>query len=508
MKNEKKLGAALSYTNIILNMCISVFFTPFLIRALGDAEYGLYRVIQAFAGQFVVMTLGMSTIVSRNIVYYNETNKKEEKENFLAMAVIISFILVAVLFGIGIIVYLNIDSIFSKSFTIAETETAKTLFILFLFNIAVTIINDFFSGILSGHERFAVNSGTKTINRVLRIIILIILLKLGCKSTAIIATDLLLMVLVLIFNIFFGLCHLQEKIKFHYIDKQMLKTTMLFSGAMLLQTIVNQVNNNMDNFILGIMTDPKTVTLYSVGLTVFNTYASLTTVIVCLFSPQATRMVVNNATNDDLTDLVSRTGRYQFILAGLVVAGFFLFGKNFIILWVGENYIPAYKITLILIIPITIPLIESVTNSILDAKLKRMGRSVILCIMAIINVIISVILIKFFGYIGAAYGTALSIIIGHCIILNIYLKRTIGLKVIKMFTDIFRGLLPSIIISTICCIPLSVFLPNTFTMFIIKIVAFMIVYFAVMYKFGMNSFEKNLIKNTYKKLLKKGDKNV
>ena len=502
MKNEKKLGAILSYTNIILNMCISVFFTPFLIRSLGDAEYGLYRVIQSFAGQFVIMTLGMSTIVSRNIVYYNETNKKEEKENFLAMAMIISGILVAILLGIGIIVYFNINNIFSNSLSSAEIETAKTLFIIFLCNIAVTIINDLFSGILNGHERFAVNNGTKTLNRILRIVILVVLIKLGFKSIAIVATDLALMVLVLVFNMFFGLSHLNEKIKFHYIDKQMLRATLLFSGAMLLQAVVNQVNNNMDNFILGIMTDTKTVTLYSVALTVFNAYACLTTVIVSIFSPQATRMVVNNATSDDLTNLVSRTGRYQFIIAGLVVVGFILFGRNFISIWVGNSYLPAYEITLILIIPITIPLIESVSNSVLDAKLKRMGRSIILCVMALINIVLSVILIKIFGYIGAAYGTALSVIIGHCILLNIYLKKTIGLKVFRMFKDIFKGLLPSIVVSTIICVPLAVFLPNTFIMFVVKVLIFMFVFLAIVYKFGMNAEEKNMIRNIIKR--KKG----
>lgn len=500
MKSEKKTGAMLSYINIILNMCISIFFTPFLIKSLGDSEYGLYRVIQSFAGQFAIMTLGMSTIVSRNIVYYTEAKKKKEKENFLAMAMIISVILIVVLFVIGGIIYMNLGAIFSVSFNNSEIKTAKTLFFLFILNIAVTILNDLFSGILNGHERFAINNGMKTLNRILRIIILVVLLKLGCKSIAIIGTDLLLMLMVLIFNIYFGLSRLGEKIKFHYIDKQMLKTTMIFSGAMLLQTIINQINNNLDNFILGIMSNTKTVTLYSIGLTIFNTYASLSTVIVSIFSPQATRMIVNNATTDDLTNFVSKAGRYQFMLAGLIVAGFILFGRNFINIWVGKNYLPAYSVALILIIPATIPLIENASDAILSAKLKRMGRSLILLTMAIINIILSIILIKHIGYIGAAIGTALSIIIGDCIIMNIYLKKEIGLKIFKMFKDIFRGLFPSIVISTIICIPLSVFLSDTFIMFIIKICIFTIVYFAIIYKFGMNLQEKNMVKSILSKI--------
>lgn len=500
MKDQKKLGVILSYFNTAINMLISVFFTPFLISTLGDAEYGLYRVIQSFAGQFAIMTFGMSTLVSRNIVYFNELQKKKEKENFLAMALIISFVLVGILLIIAGCMYPFVDNIFANSFNSSEIVTAKKLFVLFILNVAVTILNDYFAGMLTGHEKFAISNGIKTLNRILRVVILIILLNVGCTSVSIIATDLLLMVAMLMFNMIFGLGKLKEKIRYYYLDKAMLKTTLLFSGAIFLQAIINQVNSNLDNFILGIMVDTKTVAMYSIALTVYTTYGGITTVVSGVFAPKATRMIVNGATAEDLTNLVSRTGRYQFMIAAAILAGFTLFGENFIKIWVGASYLPAYGIILILIIPMTIPLIESVTNSILDAKLKRMSRSIVLCVMALINIVTSVILIKIFGYIGAAYGTALSVIIGHCIIMNIYLKKEIGLMVIKMFRDIFKGLLPSAIVSMIISIPLSVFLPDTMVMFVIKAVCFMIIYSCIVYKFGMNETEKNLVRKTINRI--------
>lgn len=507
MKDQKKAGVMISYFNTVLNMCISVFFTPFLIASLGDAEYGLYRVIQSFAGQFAIMTFGMSTLVSRNIVYFNELKKKEEKENFLAMALIISFVLVAILLVIGGTMYGYIDNIFANSFTEAEIITAKKLFVLFILNVAATIMNDYFAGIVRGYEKFVISNGIRTLNRILRIIILIVLLKLGCKSVSIIATDLGLTLMMLVINILFGIVRMGERVKYHYLDKEMLKTSLIFSGAIFLQAIINQVNQNLDNFILGVMVDTKTVTMYSIALTIYTTYNGITTTVSSVFAPHATRMIVKGATSDDLTNLVSRTGRYQFMLAGAVIGGFILFGQNFIKIWVGEEYLPAYAVALILIIPMTIPLIQSVTNSILDAMLKRMGRSVILVLIALIHIGVSIILIKVFGYIGAAFGTAISTIVGHIIIMNIYFKKAINLNVFKMFYDIFKGLLPSAVVSTVLAIPLSMCLPDTFIMFIVKIVGFMIIYSLITYIFGMNTSEKDLVKGILNKL-KRSKNNV
>ncbi|MBQ7037061.1 MAG: oligosaccharide flippase family protein [Clostridia bacterium] len=499
MKNQIKSGAVISYFNLVLNMCINIFFTPFLIRSLGDAEYGVYRVIQSFAGPLAIMTLGMATLVTRNIVYYDTRRQQKEKENFLAMGIVISLAMAAVTLLVGAGMYAAADKMFQSSLTPAEVVTAKKLILFFVGNMALTVVNDFFAGMVRGHEKFAVANGIRTLRLVLRVITLVVILRLGFKSVAIVATDLALTALVLLFNVFYGMGRLGEKIKFHYWDKVMFKSSMLFSAAILLQTIINQVNQNLDSVILGVMTDSKTVALYSVGLVIYTTYNSVSSIIAGLFTPAATRLVANEASAEQLTDFVSRIGRYQLMLVGAVLSGFILFGKEFILHWLGEGYQPVYAVVLWLIIPTTIPLIQSAYQAILDAKMKRMSRSVILSVMAGLNVAISIVLIHYIGYIGAAIGTAISILLGHGLIMNIYLYKVIKLDVIKMFKDILRGLFPSILLSMALGCPLAKFLPNTLLMFVVKIILFLIIYGLSVYFFGMNGTEKEAVQQIAKK---------
>ena len=40
--NELKAGAILSYVNVIISFIIPLFYTPIMLKKLGQAEYGLY----------------------------------------------------------------------------------------------------------------------------------------------------------------------------------------------------------------------------------------------------------------------------------------------------------------------------------------------------------------------------------------------------------------------------------------------------------------------------------
>ncbi len=496
MNKSKRAGVAVSYVNILLNMAVNIFFTPFLLRSLGDAEYGVYKIIHSFSGQLSIMSFGLSTVVARNIVHYNTKNELEKKQNFLFMANVISSVLFFLVIAVGGILFLFIDGLYQNSLSSHDLQTAKILFVLMIINTAFTIFGDSYSGIIRGHELFALSYLTKTFKIIGRVALIILLINLGLKSVAIVSVDLFLTVCVVIFDIVFSRVKLKERPKFQSWDKEVMKTTFLFSSAVFLQAIVNSVNQNMDGVILGAMTNPDTVTMYSLGLTIFVTYSAVTNVISGVFTPQATKLVYSGASSEQLTDFVIRPGRVQLALAGAIVGGFILYGKSFITAWVGEEYVAVYPVILLLIIPAVIPVIISVSNAILDAKMLRMGRSLILFAMAVINVVISIILVHYIGYIGAAIGTALSYIVGQGVMTSIYLKKRVGLNIGRMYLNICKGIFPCIIITTLTLIPTSIWFPDGWFGLILKAVSFLSVYVVLMYFIGFDKNErKSYIQN-------------
>ena len=90
----------------------------------------------------------------------------------------------------------------------------------------------------------------------------------------------------------------------------------------------------------------------------------------------------------ELTSLFTRVGRIQFILLSLICSGFIFFGRPFISMWAGKNYVEAYHIALLLMMPVTIPLTQNLGIEIQKAKNMHQFRSWLYFFMAISNLFI------------------------------------------------------------------------------------------------------------------------
>ena len=71
-----------------------------------------------------------------------------------------------------------------------------------------------------------------------------------------------------------------------------------------------------------------------------------------------------------------KIGRIQNYIIFLACSGFILLGKNFIISWVGIDFVESYYVTLLLIIPACIPLIQNTGLSIMQAMNKYRFKSI------------------------------------------------------------------------------------------------------------------------------------
>ena len=89
--------------------------------------------------------------------------------------------------------------------------------------------------------------------------------------------------------------------------------------------------------------------------------------------------------------LFTRVGRVQFILLSLICSGL-IFGQPFINMWAGNNYSEAYSIALLLIIPVTIPLIQNLGIEI--QKLKICIISFLDLFICAMNVLLSIRFLK------------------------------------------------------------------------------------------------------------------
>lgn len=494
-KNSKqvKAGIVLSYTLIILNALYGLFLTPFILSSLGDSEYGVYKTITSLTSSLMVLDLGIGSTVMRYVAKYRAKNEDDKIPNFAAMNLLQAALLCVIVAIVSTAIFFSIKPVYSSSFTMAEIQKAQSLFIILALNILVHIIENVFNGIITGSNRFGFGNGVKLIRLALRISFTVILLLFIKNSLVLVLLDLTLTILCVMVEMFYVYNVLHIKVKFSHWDKSIFFESGKYTMLMFLTSIAAQVNNNLDNVIIGAISGPTRVAVYSMGLLIFAMYEHLSTAISGVMLPTVTNILEGENAKAAITKLIVRVGRIQFMLLGAAVVGFACIGKYFINIWLGQGYEDVYIITLILMIPSLFELCVNVCLSILRAKNMLTFRTLTLFASTLMNALITVFAVKYWSYIGAAFGTAASFIIGSLVVMNIYYYKKLKLPMLKIYGQIVNRTWVCLIISGAALFALSRITSTGLVAMIINILFFCIIYGATLILYGFSDKEKEHI---------------
>lgn len=498
--NQRKSGAILSYISIIASTLVQLLYTPLLIRMMGQSEYGLYSLISSIIGYLTVLDLGFGNAIIVYTAKYRAQGKIEEEKKLHGMFFVI-FCLIGVVAGIlGLILYFNVENIFSATMTSAEISKAKIMMLILAFNLAVTFPFTIFSSIISAYERFTFQKVMSILNTLLKPVLMIPLLFMGYKSIAMTVIITIVNIIVLLSNYFYCRNKLNIKIKYLGFDKILFKTILGYSIFIFLGIVVDKVNWSADQFILGAVSGTIAVSIYSVASQLNVLFINLSTAVSGVMLPKMSQLIAKNATSEELTNEFIKVGRIQYYIIFLMVSGLVLFGKEFITAWVGKEFVTAYYVSLLLIIPACFPLIQNLGLSIMQAMNKYKFKSISTAIMAVFNIGISIVLASKFGAIGAAVGTAIALIICNIILINIYYYKEIKLDVMKFWKVILKMSVPFIIPIVIILIIMNFVSLSGYTNLLVFGGIYTIIYSIVCYFLVMNSYEKEIVSKVLRKI--------
>ena len=501
--NQKKVGVILSYISQAIQILSGLIYTPIMLRLLGQSEYGLYQLVYSVVSYLSLLSFGFTASYMR--FYSRAKAKKDEDEvNRLNGMFMVIFLIIAVVCIIcGVVMVNNANTIFGKGLTNAEYDTAKVLMSLMVFNLALTFPNSVFDAFTSAYEQFVFQKVLVCVQNILNPFLALPLLLLGYGSIGMVSVTTVLTIAKLLVNIWFCLSKLHVHFIFTGFQLSLLKEMWVFTFFIFLNQIIDQVNWSVDKFLLGRFAGTTAVAIYGVGGQINTMYLQFSTSISNVFVPKVNRIVAESNDNTELTTLFTKVGRIQFIVLGLILTGFVFFGDPFVKIWAGSESSVSYAVALLLIIPVTVPLIQNLGIEIQRAKNMHKARAVVYLAIAIANVFISIPLIKLMGSAGAALGTAISLIAGNIIFMNWYYHARIGMNMLYFWKEIAK-FIPALIAPCMVGIVIMKFANITG---LVKLGEFAVVYTAVyglsMYFLGMNEEEKLLVMEPIRKILRK-----
>ena len=447
LSRERRNGILLSYGSIAIRNVAALLLIPFIINHLGVSDYGIYSLVSALAGYLIVLEFGLANTTIRFLSVYQANNEKAKESEFISSIVVIYGALALCVVAIGLIIWFKLPTIFQQSMMLAEIQLLQSAFLVLLINVVITLMSNSLTGIISTYQRFRFQKSTEILVFVARCIIVVGCLEAGFGVLAIVVIDTVTNLLHSLIRFLYIKRNIDIEFKAKLPDQATLKEIFVYSSFIALNVIVNQINWRVDNLIIGTLTNSKTLGIFNIGSQLLFSFIAFASAISNIFTPKIVQMVKQEVSKTVLMAQLCIIGRYQMIVLGYVFVVFAAFGELFIQLFVGAEFSQAYWVALISMVPLMFVLAQTSTNAVLQGLNKHKVRSLLLLVTAMANIIISIILVKKIGMVGASWGTAFALFVGELLMVNVYLYRVIGLNMWHLYREFLRYSIPAILLT-------------------------------------------------------------
>ena len=498
--NQLKAGIILNYLFIFINLIVGLLYTPYMLGMMGQSEYGLYSLVASVIAYLTILDLGLGNALIRYTAKFRSEGREREQQEMFGMFLMlyIGIGIVASLIGVGLLQ--NVDRLFGDTMTAYELGRARTMMWLLVANLAITFPMSIFGSIITAYERFVFAKGLNIARLVLNTVVMIALLSFGYKAVAMVVVQTTFNIATLIINLLYCKYRLKIAIIFGKIRWELLQEVAIYSFWIFINIIIDRIYWSTGQFVLGAKVGTVAVAIFAVAIQLQQMYMAFSTAISGVFLPKVTAMVARGAHNKEISDIFIRVGRIQYIVISLLLYGFMVFGRAFIELWAGEEYSEAFVVTLLFFIGLTIPLIQNMGITILEARNQMRFRSLLYVGIAIISLILQIALANKYGIVGCAIAITGALLLGHGLIMNIYYKSKQNIDILGFWLQIAKMSVAPIAVSIAASYLLCGQDIDSWSELLKYILIYLAAYLPMLYIFSLNTYEKGLLKELFMNL--------
>ena len=428
--NQVRLGAVLSYVSMGLSTLISLIYTPIMLDRLGETEYGVYGAVGPIISYLLLLSMGLGSAYIR---YYSQAKVAQDRREMAklnGMFLVTLSLLGLVLLALGFFLAAHPQMVFGTKWAPEELALGAKLLRIMTVNAALSFPFSVFESHVNIHERYLFLKAVTMAKSVLSPLISIPLLLLGFRSPTIATLSLVLTIVCGLTYMFYCLTVLKMPMSFRTYDLPLMKNMMGFTFYIFLAVVVDQLNYGIGTLMTTWIHGAELSGVYYSANQLNVYYLSFAMAISNVLIPRVHRMVAEGDSTRELTKLMTKAGRLQFIMLMAVFLGFVAVGRPFVILWAGGK---------------------------------------------------------------EQFSVLFVTVVGNVLPINWYFRRHVGLDIRWFWSHIAR-LLPSMVGPAVAAVLIAVLVPvSGYLDILIWGCVFVVVYAVSLWLFGMNRYERGII---------------
>ena len=488
-------GSVLRTFYFFTSVLVGLFLMPFMIRYLGDEIYGLWMFIASMLGFYFLFDMGLNSAIQR---YVSQAIGKEDyrEANVIVNTSFVLFIIIGIFVLFFSFILACVLPLILKNIT--DVHLFWTVMIILGANLAVRLPMNVFSGILTANLRYDVQMGVDLFKLLMNATFIVLFLKLGY---GVIAVALVFCFSDLIGHLLFYL--LVKKlapyiiINKRFFVKSRIRELFSYSWKTLGVQVADKLRFNIDNFVIVGFLGLNFVTVYAIAARLGRHFISLITSAIGILIPVFSQYEGDGDFHSirEKFILTTKISSYSAIFIGESII---IFGKAFIERWMGPQYLEAYPLLVVLIIPITIALMQNPSIQLLYGISKHHFYTVSNSIEGVANLVLSLILVQKFGLMGVVLGTAVPMIIIKLLIQPNYICKVIGLDIRMYYSILLIAICQSTIIIVTYAYICRNFITPSYLNLILMVLSELSIFLIVVYFIGFTNKERQYFKALFR----------
>lgn len=503
MGSELKKGVILNYVNLALSSLIPFFYTPIMLDLLGQEEYALYKLSGSITGYLSLISLGLGSAITRYLIKARTEDGVEEERKVLGLFVMIFRAIAIVTLVAGVVLSFGVGHWYDHSLAPDQLRTVEILIFILACNTSINFLASPYISVVNAYEKFVFLQTMSIFATCAGPILNLIALYMGFASIGLAISSL---IATIIFRIIYYLYVRQSmciRPIFAKAPTGLVKDILTFSFWVFVSNIAGYLYDTTDLVLIGSIPDLaiEGVAVYSIGCVFASMIYTINSGISSLLVPRANQMVFSGNNDVEITNAAIRYGRICCFIVALVVSCFIAFGRPFIYFYAGPDYIDAYIIAIIIMVPNIIPAVQSFCLNILVAQNKNRFRAIVLLAMAILNAIGTWLALNKFGIVGAAIATGMSFLIGQGFVLNIFYHIQLKLNMVKFWRELGYILIVAFILCSLFILSYNYIDYYNILGLLSGGIIYVILYIILSWSLLMNNDERRIVKSIIKKVI-------
>ena len=390
-------------------LLIGIFMLPFNVAHLGQSAYGLWVLVASITVYFSMFDLGFGMANVKFVAKYRARGDVKAMNEVASTVFCVFSGMGLLMFLVALGIALNLDRVFEL--TPEQVRPGQIVLLFISAYVALGFPVAVFGGIVNGFQRQYLNGAVAFVTAIVVALVNVAVLLAGYGLPELVAATTGVRILSYVaytlnaYRVFPAL-----RIRPSYFKRDRLREVTGFSVFILIIDLANKLNYSTDTIVIGAFMGTAAVAVWIVAQRLIEIVQRITDQFNAVLFP----VVVDTSTVEQLDKLqriLIQGTRLSLAMVVPIATVLGLTARPVVMLWVGPNFEGSINVIYILCIVVAL----RVGNATSTVVLKGSGQHKVLAMsnlsMAISNLVLSVVLVRWYGLIGVAIGTLIPMVV-------------------------------------------------------------------------------------------------